>query len=151
MTIMKLKKKEDRTANIDQDLKIELSEEIITKDEKKTKDKETIEMTKMINIINLEIREEDEEGAAVKKVWIHIIKSKDMRVKEIMNQKDKEEGVILKRETIEDRVEALQEIIIIDPVEDIVKIEIIIEIVGIQDQDHHQEKNETIEYQNHLQ
>lgn len=151
MTIMKLKKKEDRTANIDQDLKIELSEEIITKDEKKTKDKETIEMTKMINIINLEIREEDEEGAVVKKVWIHIIKSKDMRVKEIMNQKDKEEGVILKRETIEDRVEALQEIIIIDPVEDIVKIEIIIEIVGIQDQDHHQEKNETIEYQNHLQ
>lgn len=151
MTIMKLKKKEDRTANIDQDLKIELSEEIITKDEKKTKDKETIEMTKMINIINLEIREEDEEGAAVKKVWIHIIKSKDMRVKEIMNQKDKEEGVFLKRETIEDRVEALQEIIIIDPVEDIVKIEIIIEIVGIQDQDHHQEKNETIEYQNHLQ
>ena len=151
MTSMKLKKKEDRTANIDQDLKIELSEEIITKDEKKTKDKETIEMTKMINIINLEIREEDEEGAVVKKVWIHIIKSKDMRVKEIMNQKDKEEGVILKRETIEDRVEALQEIIIIDPVEDIVKIEIIIEIVGIQDQDHHQEKNETIEYQNHLQ
>ena len=151
MTIMKLKKKEDRTANIDQDLKIELSEEIITKDEKKTKDKETIEMTKMINIINLEIREEDEEGAVVKKVWIHIIKSKDMRVKEIMNQKDKEEGVFLKRETIEDRVEALQEIIIIDPVEDIVKIEIIIEIVGIQDQDHHQEKNETIEYQNHLQ
>ena len=151
MTSMKLKKKEDRTANIDQDLKIELTEEIITKDEKKTKDKETIEMAKMINIINLEIREEDEEGAAVKKVWIHIIKSKDMRVKEIMNQKDKEEGVFLKRETIEDRVEALQEIIIIDPVEDIVKIEIIIEIVGIQDQDHHQEKNETIEYQNHLQ